>query len=252
MADFYSPTVIQQKIPVADITPLERLVLSHIFDAELDGETLTFHVADRPATTIWLPINDLRAAFDASANLDSTAADYVAERLARASGEDGDIEIDFSGMSWEFIFQDIVRRSSTLRYLTAVTSFTCSQMQADGFGGMAVLITADAIRGKSTEDILCELLDEAEHGPLASAPGFGVHVMLRLGEENVRDEIANIIAVDETLTKLAPDAVSDTDIRAACFGVVALTDLTVEQSSSVFKAALTAIRQAEQRLALAA
>ena len=252
MADFYSLTVIQQKIPVADITPLERLVLSHIFDAELDGETVCFHAADRPATTIWLPIADLRAAFDASAKEESTAADYVAERVMRASVEDGELEIDFSGMAWEFILQDIVRRSSTLRYLTAVTSFTCSQMQADGFGGMAVLITADAIKGKSTEDILCELLDEAEHGPLASAPGFGVHVMLRLGEENVRDEIANIIAVDETLTKLAPEAVSDTDIRAACFGVVALTDLAEEQSSTVFKAALTAIRQAEQRVVLAA
>jgi hypothetical protein len=34
--------------------------------------------------------------------------------------------------------------------------------------------------------------------------------------------------------------------------VVALTDLAEEQSSTVFKAALTAIRQAEQRLALAA
>lgn len=188
MADFYSPTVIQQKIPVADITPLERLVLSHIFDAELDGETVCFHVADRPATMISLPVNDLRVALDASAKMDSTAADYVAERLTRTSTEDAEIEIDFSGMSWEFIFQDIVRRSSTLRYLTAVTSFTCSQMQADGFGGMAVLITADAIKGKSTDDILCELLDEAEHGPLAIAPGFGVHVMLRLGEENVRDE----------------------------------------------------------------
>jgi hypothetical protein len=252
MADFYSPTVIQQKIPVADITPLERLVLSHIFDAQLDGETFTFHAADGPETTIWAPITDLRAAFDVSTKVESTTADYFADRLTSASIVDGDIEIDFSGMSWEFILQDIVRRSSTLRYLTAVTSFTCSQMQADGFGGMAVLITADAIKGKSTEDILCELLDEAEHGPLASAPGFGVHVMLRLGEENVRDEIANLIAVDETLTKLAPEAVLDTDIRAACFGVVALTDLAEEQSSTVFKAALTAIRQAEQRVVLAA
>ncbi|MCI4680798.1 hypothetical protein K9U39_19790 [Rhodoblastus acidophilus] len=159
MADFYSPTVIQQQIPVADITPLERLVLSHIFYAESDGETISFNAADGPATTIWLPITDLRVAFDASAKAESSAGDYVADRLTSASIVDGDIEIDFSGMSWECIFQDIVRRSSTLRYLTAVTSFTCSQMQADGFGGMAILITADAIKGKSTEDILCELLD---------------------------------------------------------------------------------------------
>ena len=53
-------------------------------------------------------------------------------------------------------------------------------MRPDGFGGMAVLVTADAIKGKSTEDILGDFLDEAEHGPLATAPGFGVHVLLRL------------------------------------------------------------------------
>ena len=53
-------------------------------------------------------------------------------------------------------------------------------MRPDGFGGMAVLVTADAIKGKSTEDILGDFLDEAEHGPLAAAPGFGVHVLLRL------------------------------------------------------------------------
>lgn len=38
MADYYSPTVIQQTIPEADMTPLERLLLSHIFDSQRDGE----------------------------------------------------------------------------------------------------------------------------------------------------------------------------------------------------------------------
>ena len=38
MADYFTPTVIQPAIPVADITPLERLLLSHIFNAELDGD----------------------------------------------------------------------------------------------------------------------------------------------------------------------------------------------------------------------
>jgi hypothetical protein len=141
-----------------------------------------------------------------------------------------------------------VRRSSTLRYVTVVTSFTCSKMRPDGFDGMAVLITADAVTGKSTEDILCDLLDEAEHGPLATAPGFGVHVLLRLGEENVRAEIAHLVEADEMLTTIAADAVTDTDIRAGCLGVVERLDLTEEQGSAVFKAALAAIREAEQRL----
>ena len=82
--------------------------------------------------------------------------------MAVASSDDTEIEIDFSGTSWEFIFQDIVRRSSTLRYVTAVTSFTCSKMRPDGFGGMAVLITVDAILGKSTNDIIEDFLSEMD------------------------------------------------------------------------------------------
>ena len=38
MADYYTPTVIQQTIPDTDMTPLERLLLSNIFEAERDGE----------------------------------------------------------------------------------------------------------------------------------------------------------------------------------------------------------------------
>jgi hypothetical protein len=34
-------------------------------------------------------------------------------------------------------------------------------MRPDGFGGMAVLITADAVRGKSTNDLIEEFLSEA-------------------------------------------------------------------------------------------
>jgi hypothetical protein len=73
-----------------------------------------------------------------------------------------DIELDLSVTSWEFIFQDIVKRSATLDHVMAVSAFTCSRMRPDGFGGMAILITADAIRGKSTEDILGDFLEQAE------------------------------------------------------------------------------------------
>ena len=114
---------------------------------------------------------------------------------------------------------------------------------------MAVLVTADAIKGKSTEDILGDFLDEAEHGPLAAAPGFGVHVLLRLHEAKVRAQIAQIIETDETLTPIAAGAVTDADIRAGCIVVAERMDLQEEQDSAVFKAALAAIHEAEQRLA---
>ncbi len=114
---------------------------------------------------------------------------------------------------------------------------------------MAVLVTADAIKGKSTEDILGDFLDEAEHGPLATAPGFGVHVLQRLHEAKVRARIAQIIETDATLTPVAAGAVTDADIRAGCLFVAERTNLAEEQGSAVFKAALAAIREAEQRLA---
>ena len=60
MADYFSPTVIQQPIPVADMTPLERLVLSLIFDAEPDGEALYFHTYLGPSDAIGVSIDQLR------------------------------------------------------------------------------------------------------------------------------------------------------------------------------------------------
>ena len=88
MTDYFSPTVIQQSIPIADMTPLERLVLSLIFDAEPDGEAVYFHTSLGPSDAIGLSIDELRAAFDASAGIDSTATTCIAERVAVASTDD--------------------------------------------------------------------------------------------------------------------------------------------------------------------
>jgi hypothetical protein len=161
MADYFCPTVIQPAISVADITPLERLLLSHIFNVEAGEDGLYFYEEEGPAQTIWLD----RAAIDAAlaqspATADSTAASFVAEQLTRVPADNVEIELDL-GTRWEFIFQDIVRRSRSLRYVTAVSSFTCSKMRPDAFGGMAVLITASAVVGKSTNDIIAEFLAEA-------------------------------------------------------------------------------------------
>jgi hypothetical protein len=161
MADYFSPTVIQPTIPAADITALERLLLSHIFNAEPDGEDLYFYADERPADLIWLARTQLDAALARSPTAtDSAATAFVTEQLARVPADNVEIELDLSG-GWEFIFQDIVRRSRSLRYVTAVSAFTCSKMRPDGFGGMAVLITAAAVMGKSTSDIIEDFLNEA-------------------------------------------------------------------------------------------
>jgi len=249
MADYFSPTVVQPTIPNADMTPLERLLLMQIFESEPDGDGLYFFAEIMPAEQIELPIETLRNALAASDGVASEAATFVLDQIRNIGEDNSDVEFDLSMTSWEFIFQDIVKRSATLDHVTVVSAFTCTKMRPDGFGGMAILITADAIRGKSTEDILGDFLDHAEHGAAAAAPSSGSHVLLCLSEEHVRTEIGHIIEADETLTTIAIGAVTDADIRAGCLLAVERTDLREERASAIYRAALAAIHEAERRQA---
>jgi hypothetical protein len=164
MADYYTPTVIQQTIPEVDMTALERLLLSHVFDAERDGEGWYFFSEAGPVDMTTIARAALEAALAASEpDLDSTAYAFARKRLADLKDDelqDGQLDVDFSETSWERILQDIVRRSRTLRYVSAVSSFTCSRMRPDGFGGAVVVISADAILGKSTTDLLEEFIEQ--------------------------------------------------------------------------------------------
>ena len=161
MADYYSPTVIQPPIPVAAMTPLERLLLENIFSDSADGGGFYFYAEEGPVDFIVLSRAEIEEALAASNGTAGTVATYIADRLSRVAPEEAEIDLDLSGTSiWEFIFQDIVRRSPTLRYVTAITSFECSKMRPDGFGGMAVLITVDRIISKSTNDLIAEFLTE--------------------------------------------------------------------------------------------
>jgi hypothetical protein len=164
MANYYTPTVVQQTIPETDMTPLERMLLSNVFDAERDGDGWYFFSELGPADMTVIERAALEAALAASdLDVDNTANAFVRQHLAGLNAEehqDTQIDVDFSEMSWQRIFQDIVRRSSTLKYVSVVSSFTCSRMRPDGFGGAAVVISADAILGKSTNDLLEEFIDQ--------------------------------------------------------------------------------------------
>jgi hypothetical protein len=255
MADYHSPAIVQPAIPIADMTQLERLLLTRIFEADSDGDGLYFFAEIGPCGAFELAVEDLRIALRQSVGVASAANDYFVMRMADIGDPDTHIEVDLSdmliepsqapsrGQAWEFILQDIVRRSSTLDHVSVVSAFTCTKMRPDGFGGMAVQITADAIKGKSPNDILEDFLAETniDPGPVRS------HVLLRLDESAVRSEIAQVIETDQILTKLTADTVSDADIHAACCAVVEQTDLSEEQGAAVFRAALAAIREAERR-----
>ena len=173
MANYHSPTVVQQTIPLADMTELEQLILSKIFESEMIDEGLYFAADEGPSSLIWID----RAALDAATNSprakDSAALKEVTGQRSDSPAGDGDdeIEIDASGGWWDALFQDIIRRSETLDHITVMTSFTCDKMRPDGFGGMATLITAQSIRGQSTYELMAEFIaeavDEGEMQPLA-------------------------------------------------------------------------------------
>ncbi len=167
MADYHTPTVVQQTIPNADMTPLERLLLTNIFDADESGGEHYFYAEESPQTMLTLDKAELDAAIAASQEHPSSVLPAIQERLSRREPDQSTIYLDLSGVSWETIFQDVVRRSNTLKFISIISSFTCSKMETNAFGGMAVVITGTNIRGKSTEDILEELLEEEEAGLFA-------------------------------------------------------------------------------------
>jgi len=243
MADYFSPTVVQPTIPNADMTPLERLLLMQIFESEPDGDGLYFFAEILPAELIELPIEALRNALAASDGVASETATFVLDHIKNIGEDNSDVAFDLSMTSWEFIFQDIVKRSATLDHVSVLSAFTCTRMRADGFGGMAILITADAIRGKSSEDILFDFMDEAEHRAAPTAPGFGVHTLLCLNEQDVRAEIGHMVETDEALATTSADAVTDANIRAGCLPVVEQTNLSEERGSAVYRAAMAAMRE---------
>jgi hypothetical protein len=161
MADYFEQTVVQQIIPDADMTPLERLLLSRIFDCESDRTGWHFFAWERPSLMIFATRAELEEALASAPDIESAAHLCVTEQLAAVDAEASHIDLDLSETSWEFFFQDIVKRSRTLAYITVVAAFTCTKMRPDGFGGMATLITRDAIIGRSTGDFLRDLIAEA-------------------------------------------------------------------------------------------
>lgn len=88
MADYFTPTVIQQTLPESDMTPLERLFLSHVFEAERDGDGWYFFSEHGPSDIIWVTRVALEDALAASLAGDETTANrFVKGHLSNSRSE---------------------------------------------------------------------------------------------------------------------------------------------------------------------
>jgi hypothetical protein len=72
------------------------------------------------------------------------------------------------------------------------------------------------------------------------------HVLAQLQEDRVRDQIGAIIETDPEFASLTAEAVSDGDIHSACVSVAANIDLSEEAGVAEFRAAIAALRAAQQ------
>ena len=161
MADYYSPTVVDPMIPLAAMLPIERLFLSQVFDEELTSETAYYCSEDGARDLISLAAAEVRAALDAATPETSRLAQRLIEEHPDAILGEDDIDLDMCGDLWADVLQDIVRRSPDLDHLTVTMAFTCSKMRPDGFGGLAMLITASSIRSGSTHTLFERFYKEA-------------------------------------------------------------------------------------------
>ena len=161
MADYYTPTVIDPVIPISAMLPIERLFLAQVFDEEVTGDAAYYCSEDGASDLIYLEAEAVRTALDAAPVETSSLARKLIDEQPDAILGDDEIELDMCGDLWAEVLQDIVRRSPDLDHLTVTMAFTCSKMRPDGFGGLAMLITASAIRSESTSMLFDRFYAEA-------------------------------------------------------------------------------------------
>ncbi|WP_422060789.1 hypothetical protein [Sphingopyxis sp.] len=171
MADYHSPTIVRPDIPRSAMTLLEHRLLIGMFSYEGEEDSVYFFAEDYVNDLLHLPITEVAwlTEADPRPQPDSYAANAVREAMEKLDPADEELALDMSAIGYEGIFQDIVRRCDALDDVEVVAAWTCTKMRPDGFGGMATLITADAIETMSTASFLDEARQRLQAGEQASA-----------------------------------------------------------------------------------
>lgn len=161
MADYYTPTVVDPVIPVSAILPVEAMFLGQVFSEDVENGIAYYYSEYGANDLIFLDPKEVREALEATDHASSRLAAKLLNEHADAILGDEEIEFDMAGDLWPDVLQDIVRRAPDLQELTVTMAFTCSKMRPDGFGGLAMLITAQSIRSESTHTLFDRFYTEA-------------------------------------------------------------------------------------------
>lgn len=149
-------------LPCADITPLERLVLSYVLDCAETDEGLELYTDTGPRNPVIVARRELIAALHASGGArECLLKGYIEDRvLAHLPHDDVEPEtpvlIDLSSFPWQFIVQDILTRSATAREFVVIQWINDSSQRPDTFGASVSLITRNGFSHATSADLLTE------------------------------------------------------------------------------------------------
>lgn len=96
MVDYFTPTVIEPPLPLADLTPLERLVLGAIFETDKTEDGLSCFAQEGVDDYPMLPIAALRDAWAQADGTPSRLHDLVTGQLAETAADAEVFELDLS------------------------------------------------------------------------------------------------------------------------------------------------------------
>jgi hypothetical protein len=149
-------------IPLADISPLEMLILANVLECSETEEGLVLFTDVGPTSPIHVARGELVAAFGASVpNAGDPVNLFIADRvlaLQPAGGypveDDVMVDIDLSSFPWQAVVQGIVARSPDLHEVAVVQWMNHPSQRPESFGATVSLITAKAIHHATSEDLL--------------------------------------------------------------------------------------------------
>lgn len=169
MADYHSPTIVRPDIPRAAMTLLEHRLLIGMFSHEGGEDEVYFFAEDYVNDLLHLDLAEVHQLLEVDPFPDSYAVTAIRDHLRKLDPAEGELALDMSVIGYEGIFQDIIKRCDALDDVEVVAAWTCTKMRPDGFGGMATLITADAIETMSTASFLDEVRNRLRPEELANA-----------------------------------------------------------------------------------
>jgi hypothetical protein len=177
MTDLETRIYTHPPIPLVDVTPLEKLMLTHVLECSETGAGLVLFTDIGPINPVSVKRKALLDAFRASASqADSALNLFIGNRilaLLPASPDDNDpniaVDIDLSEFPWQLIVQDIVTRSPSLSELTVIQWTNHSSQRPETYGASISLITNKGIHHMTSADLLDRFrLQDRALGPTAS------------------------------------------------------------------------------------